>query len=147
MESCYITAQWISLVLCSDLERWDEKMEGERLKKVGIYIYNYGWSSLMYSRNQHNIVKQLSFSWKIILQSDPISLFSWPPLCIVTAFLLPPASSLTTPLMLKATSGPPVMAAFQFFTQALLIPNLEYSFCLEASFHSSRVWLSSFDPK
>ena len=29
-------------MLCSDLERWDGRMEGERLKKEGIYIYNDG---------------------------------------------------------------------------------------------------------
>jgi len=31
------------------------------LKREGIkYIQNYGWFELLYGRNQHNIVKQLS---------------------------------------------------------------------------------------
>ena len=34
-------------VLCDDLEGW---------------VYNHGWFSLLYGRNQHNMVKQLSSS-------------------------------------------------------------------------------------
>ena len=33
---------------------------GERLKTEGLYMYTYGWITLLYGRNQHNIVKQLS---------------------------------------------------------------------------------------
>ena len=30
-----------------------------------IYIYNDDWFTLLYGRNQHNIVKQFAFNWKI----------------------------------------------------------------------------------
>ena len=30
------------------------------IKKEGIYIYSYNWFALLYGRNQHNMVKQLS---------------------------------------------------------------------------------------
>ena len=45
-------------VLCDNLRRrgWDEV--GGRFKRQGTYIY--GWMVLMYGRNQHNVVKQLS---------------------------------------------------------------------------------------
>ena len=35
-----------------------------RLKREGIYIYNYDWHAFLYSRNQHNIVKQFSNNYK-----------------------------------------------------------------------------------
>ena len=34
------------------------KWEGNP-EKEGICVYTYGWFTLLYSRNQHNIVKQL----------------------------------------------------------------------------------------
>ena len=48
-------------MLCDDLEGWDGG-ERERLKRERIYIYmcNYGSFALLYGRNHHNIVKQLS---------------------------------------------------------------------------------------
>ena len=40
---------------------------GGRLRRAGIYIYiyNYDWFTLLYSRNQHKIVKQFFTNYKI----------------------------------------------------------------------------------
>ena len=35
-----------------------------KLRDRGPSIYNYGWFVLLYDRNQHNVVKQLSFNKK-----------------------------------------------------------------------------------
>ena len=45
-------------MLYSDLERWGGGGVGGRLKSMG-YIHTYGYFMLLYSRNQHDIVKQL----------------------------------------------------------------------------------------
>ena len=34
-------------------QRWEKFIKG-------IYMYNYGWFILLYGKNQHNLVKQLS---------------------------------------------------------------------------------------
>ena len=41
------------------LEGWDGVGAGRRFKKEG-HMYTHGWFMLIYGRNQHNIVKQLS---------------------------------------------------------------------------------------
>ena len=46
-------------LLCGDLEGWDVVGGGREVQDGG-YMYIYDWSRLMYGRNQHNIVKQLS---------------------------------------------------------------------------------------
>ena len=59
-------------MLCDDLEGWDGRRVGGSREGINIYIYiigdiyiyNHGWFALLYSRNQYNIVKQLSSNWK-----------------------------------------------------------------------------------
>ena len=46
----------LSSVLCDDLEGWAGGSRGRG------HMYTYGWFTLLYSRNQHNIVKQLPSS-------------------------------------------------------------------------------------
>ena len=48
-------ALWYTL--CDSLEGWDARRES--LRREGMYIHTYAWFVLLYSRNQHNIVKQL----------------------------------------------------------------------------------------
>ena len=65
---CKINSQWkfavgcreLNSVLCDSLEEW----EGG-LRRRGL-MYTYGWFMLIYGRNQHSIVKQLSSNWKYI---------------------------------------------------------------------------------
>ena len=71
MGSCYIT-QGAQLVLCDDLEGQDLEWVRGRLKReeMYVYIYNYIYNyiyiyetsvyTVFYSRDQHNIAKQLS---------------------------------------------------------------------------------------
>ena len=47
---------------CDDLEGWGGGMGGGSRGKG--CMYTYGWLVLLYSRNQHNTVKQLSSSYK-----------------------------------------------------------------------------------
>ena len=53
-----------SAQLCEDLEGWDGEWGGCGGWVVGPggtgYVYTYGWFELLYSKNQHNTVKQLS---------------------------------------------------------------------------------------
>ena len=64
---CKIDSQWevalwlreLKPVLCANLEGWDGV--GGRFKKKGTRC-TYGWFMVMCGRNQHNIVKQLSFN-------------------------------------------------------------------------------------
>ena len=44
-------------------EEWDGRWEGG-LRERG-YMYPYSWLTLLYSRNQHNIIKQLWKFWSI----------------------------------------------------------------------------------
>ena len=46
------------MVLCDNLEEWDGVEAGREVQEGN--MYTYGWLMLMYGRNQHNIVKQLS---------------------------------------------------------------------------------------
>ena len=63
---CKIDSKWefavwhreLNLVLCDNLEGWDGRWKGSSGGKG--HMYTYGWFMLMFSRNQHNIVKQLS---------------------------------------------------------------------------------------
>ena len=60
---CKITSENLlcdsNLVLCDNVEGWD-RVGGSRGRG---HMYTYGWFMLMYGKNQHNIVKQLS-NWK-----------------------------------------------------------------------------------
>ena len=58
------------LELCDDLERWNAGRG--RLKRVRgyIHIYHYGWLILMYGREHHTIVRQLSSNLKIHRERD-----------------------------------------------------------------------------
>ena len=49
-------------MLCDDLEGKDGGLGGRLMRKGDkyIYIYSYDRFSMLYSRDQHNIVKQLS---------------------------------------------------------------------------------------
>ena len=66
---CTIDSQWEFAVwrrelipgLSNSLEGW-EGLGGGREVQEGGDMYTYGWFMLMYGRNQHNIVKQLSFN-------------------------------------------------------------------------------------
>ena len=49
-----------SSILCDDLERWDGGWEGGSRRRG--YTYTYSWFTVLYSRNQHSIVKQLSYN-------------------------------------------------------------------------------------
>ena len=46
-------------MLCNDLEGQDGSVGGREVQEEGEI---YGWFALLCSRNQHNIVKQLSFN-------------------------------------------------------------------------------------
>ena len=52
------TTQGAQYGVCDDLERWHQGLE-EGSRGRG-HIYNYDWFVLLYGRNQHNMVKQLS---------------------------------------------------------------------------------------
>ena len=68
-----LDSQWEFAVWCRELKPaalwqtkgvvWSGRWEGG-LRGSG-HVYTYGWFILMYGRNQHNIVKQLSSNWKI----------------------------------------------------------------------------------
>ena len=66
---CKIDSQWefavwlreLKLGLCNNLEGWDEKEDGKKVQERG-HMYTNGWFMLMFDRNQHNPVKQLSFN-------------------------------------------------------------------------------------
>jgi len=52
-------------VLCDGLEGWDGgEVVGGRLKRKEIYLFNYECFIWLYDRNQHNIIKQLSYNLK-----------------------------------------------------------------------------------
>ena len=63
------------------------RVEG-RLNREGIYIYiylhthtqSYGWFMLLYSRNQHNFVKQLSSNYKKRIGQPVSTVAPWLPL-------------------------------------------------------------------
>ena len=56
MGSCRLT-QELNPVVCHNLEEWDV-VWGVKEGQEGGDIYNYGWFSLLYGKNQQNIVKQ-----------------------------------------------------------------------------------------
>ena len=59
-ESQWEFAEWLRELkpgLCNNLEGWD--VEGGSRGRGR--MYTYGWFMLMFGRNQHNTVKQLSF--------------------------------------------------------------------------------------
>ena len=58
----------LKLVLCDNLEGWDQVGGGRRFKREGPYLYTYDWFTLMYGRNQHNIVKAIILPLKINLK-------------------------------------------------------------------------------
>ena len=66
---CKIDSQWEFAVwlrelkpgLCDNLEMWDGVGGGKEVQDGGD-TYICGWFMLIYGRNQHNIVKQLSFN-------------------------------------------------------------------------------------
>ena len=70
---CNIDSQWefaawhreLRLVLCDNLEGWDGG--GREVQEEEDIMYTYGWFVLIYGRNQHNIVKQLSSNEKEII--------------------------------------------------------------------------------
>ena len=69
VESWWEVAVWHrepNLVLCDNIEGWDEGEVGRRIKRRGVY----DWLTLLYGRNQHNIVKQLSSNLKQILKNQ-----------------------------------------------------------------------------
>ena len=49
----------LSLVVWDDLEVLDGWWVGGRSQREGIHVYAYGWSTSLYSRKEHSIVKQL----------------------------------------------------------------------------------------
>ena len=52
--------------LCDNLEEWDGEGGGREVQEAGgICVFN-GWYMLMYNRNQHSIIKQLSLNQKKI---------------------------------------------------------------------------------
>ena len=52
-------------MLCDNLEEWDEEEDGGAGDSGGSgYMYTCDWFTLMYGRNQHNVVKQLSSKTK-----------------------------------------------------------------------------------
>ena len=53
----------LSSVPYGGLEGWDEVCEGGSRGKV--YMYMYVWFTLLYSRNEHNIVNQLYSNNKV----------------------------------------------------------------------------------
>ena len=62
---CKTHSQWEFAVWCRELKLLYENLKGwcgmgGRFKMEGRYIYTYGWILLIYGRNLHNIVKQLS---------------------------------------------------------------------------------------
>ena len=58
----YCRVQELSVGLCDNLGGmgvgWKRGSRGRG------HMYSYSWFSLLYSRNQHDIVKQLSFNWR-----------------------------------------------------------------------------------
>ena len=59
MESCYITQG----AQCDALQPptgWEGIGDGMEVQEGEKHMYIYGWFLLLYGRNQHNIVKQLS---------------------------------------------------------------------------------------
>ena len=63
------------MVLCDSLEEWDGVGNGRQVQEGG-HVYTCGWFILMYSRGQHNIVKQLSSKKKT--QKNPKKLRGFP---------------------------------------------------------------------
>ena len=49
-------------VLCDNAERWNVVGVGKEVLGARVHMYTCGWFMLMYGRNQHNIVQQLSFN-------------------------------------------------------------------------------------
>ena len=70
--TCKIDSQWDFAVwlrelkqgLCDNLEGWDGEGDGREVQEGGTYV-TYDWFMLMFGRNQHSSVKQLSFDEKI----------------------------------------------------------------------------------
>ena len=57
-------AVWLrehKLGLCNNLEVWEGMGSGREFQEGEFHMHTYGWFTVMYGRNQHNIVKQLSF--------------------------------------------------------------------------------------
>ena len=49
------------MVLCDNLEGWNGEGDGREVQNGEVVcMYTCDWFLLMYGRNQHNIVKQLS---------------------------------------------------------------------------------------
>ena len=67
---CEIDSQWefavwlreLKLEFYNNLEGWDGEESGREIPKGGDLKYTYGWFMLMFGRNQHNSIKQLSFN-------------------------------------------------------------------------------------
>ena len=49
-------------MLCDDLEGWDEGTGREAQEREYINIYTYCWFTLLYGRNHHSVVKQVSYN-------------------------------------------------------------------------------------
>ena len=63
MKKYFLKENLPRLALCDDLER--EEGVGKERRNI---LYNYDWFMLLYSRNQHEIVKQFSTNLKIDLK-------------------------------------------------------------------------------
>ena len=60
-------------LLCDNLEGWDELGVGRRLGGRE-HAYTYDWFTLLYGRNQHNILKQLSSNYKQIFKKNKMNI-------------------------------------------------------------------------
>ena len=60
----YLWCRELNPVLWDNLEEWDEEEDGGVGSGGSGQMYTCGWFMLMYSRNQHNVVKQLSSKTK-----------------------------------------------------------------------------------
>ena len=56
-------------MLCNDLEGWDAGGGLQGGSKARGYVYTYSWFTLLYNRNEHNLVKQLYFSFSLSVVS------------------------------------------------------------------------------
>ena len=81
----------LSPALYSHLEGWDELRAGGKFKKKGTLLVYFWLIALLYSRNQHNIVKQLSSNGKKMFKWKRIVVFLWSVFVCVYIFSYPQA--------------------------------------------------------
>ena len=56
-------------MLCDNLEEWDGVGGGREVQEQGTYVYLW-LIHIVYSRNQHNLVKAITLQFKINLEKE-----------------------------------------------------------------------------